>query len=276
MGDLIDLFKEALVYPLSNIVILLILGALLVITKVPDILITWGVDFDLSIVTGFSLIAFIVSLFMDGYSLGVIKDAIEFNVSMPGIDIMKNFIDGVKVWILKIVYYIVPTLITIFVALLSGGFDAIFNIIRFVINDDTALTLLNSPVEFLNAIPQEYLAALIGSILITATVAIILYIIFGLLYNIGLCRFAKYDNFYEGIKIREIINDMKDIGIGKYILWYILLFLIILVISCVVALINAIPYIGIILVNLICAPFIYLLINRSLGLLYANAKGFDK
>lgn len=275
MGYLTDLFKEALVYPLSNIVTLIILGVLLTVSKFPNVLSSFGVDVDFQLIIIFALISFIVSLFMDGYSLAVIKDAVDFNVSMPAFDIMKNFIDGVKVWVLKILYYIIPTIITIFVALLTGGVDAILNIFRFIGENQELLSNLNTPAELINAIPQEYIAAFLTSLFITAIVAIILYIIFGLLYNIGLCRLAKYDSFNEGINFKAIINDIKAIGLGTYILWYIILFLIIFAISIVMGLIAAIPYIGIILLNLLFAPFIFLLVNRSLGLLYTKAEGYN-
>ena len=276
MTGLIDIFKEAIVYPLSNVIVLLTIGALLLVSNIPSLLFTYGIDVSPSIVGIFGIITLVVGILLSGYTLSIIRDAIDMNVSIPQLDFAKNFVDGIKAIVLEIIYYIIPTIIVAIVFFISGAPNSIMKILSFFAENEALLNqTLNSTgavnTQIFQMIPQEYIVGLINGLAITAIVAIILYLIFGLLYEIALCRLAKYDTLTEGLRFGEVIKDIRTIGIGKYIGWYILLIIITVVLSLVVALITAIPYIGVIISYLLCAPFIFLFASRALGLLYIEA-----
>ena len=276
MTGLIDIFKEAIIYPISNIIVLLTIGALLLVSNIPSLLFSYGIDLSPSIVGIFGIIALVVAVLLSGYTLSVIRDAIDMNVSIPKLDFAKNFVDGIKAIVLEIIYYIIPTIIVAIVFFISGAPNSIMKILSFFAENEALLNqTLNSTgavnTQIFQMIPQEYIVGLINGLAITAIVAIILYLIFGLLYEIALCRLAKYDTLTEGLRFGEVIKDIRTIGIGKYIGWYILLIIITVVLSLVVALITAIPYIGVIISYLLCAPFIFLFASRALGLLYIEA-----
>ncbi|MBQ6813830.1 MAG: DUF4013 domain-containing protein [Methanobrevibacter sp.] len=274
MSDLVDIFKEALIYPISNIIVLLTIGLLLVVSNLTGILYVFGIDlYNSAFSFILSIISFIIIFLLAGYTLSVIRDAISYNVSVPKIDFKKNFVDGIKVIILEIIYYIIPAIITIIVGFLSGTFGAISNIIVFFSENQGNLTVGNYTAnQLIGAIPPEYVNSLMAGLTITAIVAIIVFIIFGLLAQIGICRLAKYDSFSEALRFGQIIADIRKIGIGKYIGWYILLFILIIVLSIVVAIITAIPFIGVILSYLVCLPFLFLFTSRAIGLLYLRAQ----
>ena len=87
-----------------------------------------------------------------------------------------------------------------------------------------------------------------------------------------MCRLAKYDEIGEALNFKEVIGDIKEIGIGRYIGWYILLLVISIVLGFILGLITAIPYIGILIAFLVGAPFIALFGYRALGTLYSDAE----
>lgn len=276
MTGLIDIFKEAIVYPLSNVIVLLTIGALLLVSNIPSLLFAYGIDVSPSIVGIFGIITLVVGILLSGYTLSIIRDAIDMNVSIPQLDFAKNFVDGIKAIILEIIYYIIPTIIVAIVFFISGAPSSIMKILNFFAENEALLnqTLISTgavDTQIFQMIPQEYVAGLINGLAITAIVAIILYLIFGLLYEIALCRLAKYDTLTEGLRFGEVFKDIKTIGIGKYVGWYILLIIIVAVLSIIIGLIAAIPYIGIIISNLVFAPFMFLFTSRALGLLYIEA-----
>lgn len=276
MTGLIDIFKEAIVYPLSNVIVLLTIGALLLVSNIPSILLPYGIDLGTPIFAIFGIIALVVGILISGYTLSIIRDAIDMNVSIPKLDFAKNFVDGIKAIVLQIIYYIIPAIIVAIVFFISGAPGALMKIFNFFAENEALLNqTLNSTgavnTQIFQMIPQEYVAGLINGLAITAIIAVILYLIFGLLYEIALCRLAKYDSLKEGLRFGEVFKDIRTIGIGKYVGWFILLIIIVFVLSIVMGIIISIPYIGMIISYLLCAPFIFLFTSRALGLIYIEA-----
>ena len=128
------------------------------------------------------------------------------------------------------------------------------------------------PSMAISAVPQDLWAPLFTGLAITGIVAIILYLIFGLLLEIAMCRLAKYGDIGEAINFKEVIADIQAIGIGRFIAWFIILFICALVLGFVLGIITAIPYIGVLVAFLVGAPFIALFGARALGNLYADAE----
>ena len=270
MTGLIDLFKEALVYPTKDYKALLIFGVIFLVANLSSVFTAWEIELNGGILALLALVSLILYFVTEGYILSVVKESIDFNDEIPALDIVANFVDGLKLLVVQIVYYIIPTIIVLLVGWLSGTYSAIMDIVEYM-GQDVANTTVNAT-TMVNTVPQEYWAALFTGLLITCIVAIILYIIFGLLLEIAMCRLAKYDEIGEALNFKEVIGDIQEIGVGRYICWYILLLVISIVLGVILGFITAIPYIGILIAFLVGAPFIALFGSRALGSLYSDAE----
>ena len=229
MTSLIDLFKEALVYPTKDYKALVIFGVIFLIANLSSVLIAWNIEINGSVISLLAIVSLILYFVTEGYILSVLKETINHGDEIPALNILENFIDGLKLLVVQIVYYMA-----------------------------------------ISAVPQDLWAPLFTGLAITGIVAIILYIIFGLLLEIAMCRLAKYGDIGEAINFKEVIADIQAIGIGRFIAWFIILFICALVLGFVLGIITAIPFIGILIAFLVGAPFIALFGARSLGNLYAD------
>lgn len=270
MTGLIELFKEALIYPTKDYKALLIFGVIFLVANLSSVFAAWGIDMNITVIGLLGLISLILYFITEGYILSILKETISYNDEIPALNLVENFVDGLKLLVVEIVYYIIPTIIVLLVGWISGTYSAVMNIVTFV-GQDVSNTTVNAT-AMVNSVPQEYWSALFTGLLITAIIAMILYIIFGLLLEIAMCRLAKYDDIGEAINFREVIGDIKEIGIGRYIGWYIILIIISLILGLVISLVSAIPYVGILIGLLVCAPFVALFGARSLGNLYSDAE----
>ena len=270
MTGLIDLFKEALTYPTKDYKALLIFGVIFLVANLTSVFAAWGIQINAAVIELLGIVSLILYFVTEGYILSVLKESINFSDEIPALDIFANLVDGLKLLVVEIVYYIIPAILVLIVGWLSGTFSAAMNIVNYVGQDVTNTTL--NATDLVNTIPQEYWAALITGLAITALFAMVLFIIFGLLLEIAMCRLAKYDSIKEALRIKEVIGDIQEIGVGRYIGWYILLVVICIVLGFILGLITAIPYVGILIAFLIGAPFIALFGARALGTLYSDAE----
>ncbi len=270
MTGLIDLFKEALVYPTKDYKALLIFGVVFLVANLTSVLGSWGIEINTTVIELLGIVSLILYFVTQGYMLSVLKETINFGEDIPALDIFANLVDGLKLLVVEIVYYIIPTIIVLIVGWLSGTYSAVFKIVEFMGQEVTNTTV--NATTMVNTVPQEYWSALFAGLLITAIVAMVLYIIFGLLLEIAMCRLAKYDSIGEAINIKEVIGDIQEIGVGRYIGWYIILLIITIILGLILGLFTAIPYVGILIGFLVMAPFIALFGTRALGNLYADAE----
>lgn len=141
--ELGEIISDALVYPLHNIkalVIYIILGIILGIAIAGTVS---GIMFGNMAKNVFAvigsgtigiIIALIIGFVITGYELDIIKYGIEKRNDAPGIDFMRQFINGVKYFVVNIVYMIIPIIIgailaVIFQHWLSGLISIILSII---------------------------------------------------------------------------------------------------------------------------------------------------
>lgn len=141
--ELGEILGDALVYPLSNIkalVLYVILGIILGIAIVGTVVsIVAGAAIDNIFVALGSgiigiIIALIISFAISGYQLDIIKYGVERSNGAPGIDFVRQFINGVKFFVVEIVYMIIPIIIGAILAIifqhwLSGVITVIISII---------------------------------------------------------------------------------------------------------------------------------------------------
>jgi len=141
--ELGEIISDALVYPLHNIkalVIYIILGIILGIAIAGTVS---GIMFGNMAKNVFAvigsgtigiIIALIIGFVITGYELDITKYGIEKRNDAPGIDFMRQFINGVKYFVVNIVYMIIPIIIgailaVIFQHWLSGLISIILSII---------------------------------------------------------------------------------------------------------------------------------------------------
>ena len=138
--ELGEILSDAIVYPLHNIkalVIYLILGIILGIAVGGTILgLATGAAYDNALAAlGAGVIGLIVSLilgfFISGYELDITKYGIEKREDAPGIDFVRQFINGVKLFITQIVYMLIPIIISAILAVIFQNW--ISQIIVFIV-----------------------------------------------------------------------------------------------------------------------------------------------
>lgn len=178
-----------------------------------------------------------------GYSLRVMKGITP--APEPG-EYLGMLIDGIKMIIIEIVYFIIPAIVGIAIFSLSGGFGSI--------------TMLGLNVSN----PFAYMGMLFATFGISLIIFIIVAFIFGLFGIIGMVRFARTGSMGEAFAFSEITSTIGKIGWGQYI---IALLVLMIVLFLIYAIIGLIPVIGG-LINLIIAPFIVLVYSRYYSLLY--------
>lgn len=138
-----EIISDALVYPFQNIkalVLYVILGIIAGIAIAGTVAAVYAGALAKNpfVVLGSGIIGIIVSLFIlfviSGYELDIVKYGINRDSDAPGIDFVRQFINGVKLFIVNVVYFIIPIIIgailaVIFQHWLSGLITAIISII---------------------------------------------------------------------------------------------------------------------------------------------------
>ena len=266
--NLREIIMDAIKYPISDTRKFLIFCILIILMSLSTILPSYGFNNStLSIIL--SLVTLIVSFIVLGYSVEVIKGGTEGEGTLPDYDFVKQFVMGIKAFILEIIYFIIPAVIVIIVASATGLFSSFTKIIYASVdamaNNASNLTMIMA------AIPQSTMNTFTNALTVTLIVAIILFIIFSLMSFTARVRFAKTGSGTEGLRFREILRDMSNVGFIKIIVTLVVLYIITLALSFVIGLIGLIPYIGVFIGIFVGVPFIMLFVYRAIGLLYADA-----
>ena len=244
-----EIISNSFKYPLSDANSFLRYAALFLLLVVPSLIMTIGALAKNTAVTGVGFILMLACyvifvLILEGYLLSVMKEGISQSALIPPYQIGKNIVDTFKTWVLSFVYSIVPVvIITILFFVLFGSLQS--------------------------ATPQN-MNAISANMAIIGIVALILYVIFGILLSIGTLRLANTDSLSEGLNFSAVIEDLKGIGIGKFIVTDIVMGIIGGAILGFGALLILIPLVGFIIYVFFLVPFVSLAIAYGLGLLYSE------
>ncbi len=219
-----EIISEALRYPSSNWTKVIILGIILIVSIL------------------------IIPVFLAiGYLFRIIKATLAGINELPDFDDLGNmFVDGLKVFVVGLVYAI-PLIIIGFIlsAMLGVGQNTALN----------AGTITGFNVFSFVAVYIIYL--IVG-------------IIIGLIEFMAIANMALYDgDLGAAFKFNEIRDRISKIGWGKYIIWYIVMILIELVAAFISGL-TLVIFVGIVLVPLIIAPYFAIFAARSLSLLFTS------
>jgi MFS family permease len=202
----------------------------------------WKKVIILGIFYAISILIIPLFLFL-GYVFRIIKSTLDGSDELPDFDEWSEmFVDGLKVFVVGIVYFIIPSIVII------AGFAASYSV--------QAGTFTN---------PGLLAGALI--------IGIMLAIIFGLIETIATANMALSDSeLGAAFRFSEILERISMIGWGKYIIWYIMMIVIGFVGSIIAGLLNIIPILGFIIAWLVVYPYLYMLHARSLALVFASSE----
>lgn len=238
--SLTEIIKDSIKYPLNDYTKFLIVGIISLIAGLTNILANFQIT-DTAILAIAGIISLIFALILSGYSLDVIKKGIDKSDEIPELDIIRNFVNGIKALVVSIIYLIIPTIILLVFAFITGAIGA--SIDHFI-----------------------------ASLGIVAIISIILYILFGIFEIVALARLAKTESIGDALSIGDVFEDVKSIGFLNIIAYIILAAIIIIIVSVIGGIIALIPYIGIIIASILVGGFVILFTNKALGLLYALHK----
>lgn len=234
-----EILSDAIRYPFSDITKFLIVGILALLAGITSVLFPTGSDGSVIFIL-LAIISLVFAFIISGYGVAVIRNTIKNSDEIPGIDPVANIIDGIKVAIIGIVYYIIPLILLVIISF--------------------ALGLIGAGLNQVSAV-----------VIIASIIGIILFVLFSIFEIVAVARFADKGELGAALSIGEVIEDAKRVGILNIILFTIVAVILILILSLIAGVLALIPIIGIIVGVIILGGFMILFYNRGIGLLYASA-----
>ena len=134
---------------------------------------------DIYIAVALAIVSFIVALFIMGYQYDIIRFSIDKREDLPGFDdIVGMFVKGVKYFIVALAYNIIPILV------------------------------------FVGALALVHDSSAVASVLL---ISMVLFIIAFFLLIMALNNMVAHDDIRKAFDFREIIDNIANLGWGKYI-----------------------------------------------------------
>ena len=252
MMNLGEIIINSFKYPARDFKKFLLICLLFALPIIPVFaFITIGDYFEILAVL-FLLLAVIDILIIPGYFISVVGKGCNQSESVPPIKLGRNIINTFKFAILEFIYGLVP-----FFVFIIGIFASAY----FSFSQTTFDVLLDSISNF------------ITSFLIVLIITILVSFIFSLLSCVATARFAHFNKLRAAFK--NIIGDIKEIGVLKLLLWFIVMGIVTSLITIISVLLIFIPYAGIVICLAVLIPYLMMVYYYSLGLLYSNVGGAD-
>ena len=118
-----DILSKSMSYPFSDLTKFLIVGLIFVISDMDGIFNgLFGPNSFMAIIG--IIIAIVFSVILSGYSIDVIKRGIDNSNEIPDFDFTNNFVEGIKVLIIGLVYFLIPIIITLVLLFMFGAIGA--------------------------------------------------------------------------------------------------------------------------------------------------------
>lgn len=209
-------------------------------------------DWTKIIILAVILIIPIVNFIGLGYILRIIKATLAGLDDLPDFDEVGDmFIDGLKILVVGIVYFIPVWIIAAIIGLILG---AIF----------PASTTYYTSADA---------TAIIGGMIASYAVIFIIGLIVGLIEIIAIANMAYYDGeLGAAFRFSDILNYIATIGWGKYLIFYIILAIIGVVIGFIAMLVGVLLFfVGMIITMPLAMSFIYMFGSRAVANLFADA-----
>ena len=271
--DVIEIIKDAFVFPSKNIKLLLIFVLLSVVASVLSVLGT--LVYALGVITpecflwgGLAcVVAMLIGWILLGYSITVVKSGIEHDDKVPEFDWWENFFTGFNNFVVSIVYFIIPAFITVVAGYLTniyGNFMTVFQQIVLIASD----TYTGSSAVVYDGLAQAIVNLAVSSA-ITIFVALIVFVIFSFLQYMAEARLANTGSLRQALNVFEAAKDISRIGAGKVISVVILIFVIGLVVEMFFsAFFSFMPIFS--FLSVVISPYLLLFTQRAIGLLYSD------
>ena len=216
------------------------------------------------------IIAFLFGIIIMGYNINVIKSGINREDNLPVFELYENFMTGFDNFALLIAYYIIPVLIVLIVAQDTHLFSNAMVILREVVLQLFNIYIMGSSVGIAVNALSPLLTSFVNSLAITIAVALVLFIIFSILYFMAESRLANTGSLREALNMFESAKDVVRIGVGRVIALILVVLLIIAVIDIILlTVLSFYPFLLSIL-DIIITPYMFLVTQRALGLLYSD------
>ena len=238
-----DIISKSFKYPLNNGTQFMKVAVLYLLLIVPVffsvLMIIFANSSAILVSAIITIICYLIfALIIGGYFLSVMKEGISSSNLMPEFDFSKNIVDSIKVWVLGLLFSLIPGIIIGILLLIVTRFGS-------------------SETVF-------------GGIICIAFIALILEIIFCMLLSISLLRLANYDSLSEALNFSAIKEDLKAIGIGNLIVLLVVLGIISGAILFITGFLIFIPIVGTIIYIMFIVPYTYLAVGYGLGLMYSE------
>ena len=275
--EITEIIKEAFIFPSQNLEKLAIY---IVLTFVLALLAVFGVitallgindgSFYFVLTFIFLILGIIVALIITGYQVGVLKSGIDHDESAPSLELKNDFITGLKMLAVSIVYFIIPAIVGWIMVFITNIPGQIMDIVqKTAVSHANATAVAGSSSTVVTGVSDAAMASLAGSITVSALVTLVVFIIFAFLQAMGESRLANTGDLGEAINIPEAFRDITRIGVGKVLAVILLIVIIILVIQAVLGyLYGQIPYLSIL--GIIVTPYLAFFSQRAIGLLYSE------
>ena len=206
--EISEIIKDALVYPLNNVkslILFVIIGAITGILGGASLIAMASQASGNHIVAagGFGFIGILVliigTLLISGYGLDIVKYGIERREDGPGIDIVRQILNAIKVIIVSFVYYIIPaiiawllytllgrgilTVLVVFIIYVVFAFAQFMAICRLAKYDSLGAALSVS--EAIGDIPKIGMLKVLLTVISVFIIAFIIAFIFALVYKVN-------------------------------------------------------------------------------------------
>lgn len=193
----------------------------------------------------FTLLFLIILPLPLGYLLKVIKTTFKGIDELPDFNNWKSmYIDGIKL-ILTILIYFIPIII---------------------------LVLIQNPNQIFSIFNANFSLYNLWSMLLGSIIQIIIFIAIGFIEYVGIANMALYSGkISAAFGFREIIKRISMIGWKKYLLSYVIIW-ILGFLTFIIALLTLFILIGIIIIPLIILPYFMILNTRFLALIFASSE----
>ncbi len=188
-----------------------------------------------------------------GYVFRALKWSIAGVDQLPDFDEWgEMFTDGLKIFVVELVYFIIP-----FIIIFLGIWVSIGSLVALGASGNDLM-----PAAAFSALSLTWGLLVMG---------LIVAVIFGVFFTIGIANMAYYDSkIGAAFRFREILNIINAIGWVDYILWYIMMIILGMIMGAIAGVLGFIPILGWALIVLALYPYLYLLYARALGLLFVS------
>ena len=184
----------------------------------------------------------IVNFIVVGYYAKCIKESPESTSPPKLTDFGSLWVQGLKIIVVIVVYMIIPG---IFLGLTVASF---------------IFTMRHFPIVPPHVMYSGFYWSFFG---VLALIGVVLAFLSSLLMAMGIVNMVKKDSLSKAFAIRSILRIIGNVGWGYYIVWAIVIF----ILSIIVGLFGAIPYIGWI-ISLVVSPAFGVFTARSATLVY--------